>query len=77
MSQLRLPFASDSNETEMAQKELFAEVALDSSCESQELPACFNPILTGRCGVIGMACMGTGFEAEEGESTVSQDLAAS
>lgn len=34
-------------------------------CQLQQLPCSVNPILTFRSGLIGMACMGLGYEARE------------
>ena len=33
-------------------------------CELQDLPATYNPMLTPRTGMIGMACMGAGYTGE-------------
>jgi len=31
-------------------------------CRQMELPACVNPVLSFRAGMVGMACMGLGWE---------------
>jgi len=35
-------------------------------CRLQELPACYNPILSAQLGMPGMACMGFGKDAKNG-----------
>jgi hypothetical protein len=43
-------------------------------CVLQELPASFNPILTTRMSMVGMACMGAGKEPVDANGQAALDL---